>query len=97
MGAAANQIAVIQHQNAVRTLHSGSTLGNNKYRHAMGLLFQRFAQSSVCGKVKCGGTVVQNQYLGVRHQRAGNGQALALATAEVGSYASFEASFRAVI
>ena len=49
----------------------------------MGLLFQRFAQSSVRGKVQGGGTVVQNQYLGVRHQRAGNGQTLALAAAEI--------------
>ena len=48
-----------------------------------GLLFDGLAQGSVGGKVQRRGTVVQNQNLRLRHQRAGNRQALALAAGEV--------------
>ena len=66
------QHAVIQHQDVVGALHAGCTLGDDEYRHAFGLFFNSLAQGSIGGKVQCRGTVVQNQNLRLRHQRAGN-------------------------
>ena len=85
MRAQAGQLAVVQHQNHIRMADGAGALRHDEHRHRPVQRAQRLAQRRVGRVVQRRGAVVQNQNLRPPHQRAGDGQALALAAGEIAS------------
>ena len=71
--------AFLQHDNAVRAAHGRQTMGDDDAGAALEEALQSDLDLLLRVAVDVGGGLVQDQDLGVRHQRAGEGEQLALA------------------
>lgn len=82
MRAASDQVAVVQHQNAVGFADSGNALGHKESRHA-GKRGDRLAQGRVGCKIERAGAVVKDENFGLLDERPRNRKALLLAARQV--------------
>src|SRR5690625_2282915 len=83
MLADAGHAAVVEDDDLVRAADGGGALGDDEHGHTLRLAVDGGAQSRVGGEIQRRGAVIEYEYLRVAHQRAGDGQALALAAGEV--------------
>ena len=83
MGTDAGDPPMVEHQDAVGTHDGGDALRHDERRGAWIASAQRGAQAGVRGEVEGGGGVIEQQQVGLAHQRARDREALALATGEV--------------
>ena len=84
VGAAADQLAVVEHQDLVGVADGGHPLRDDDHAGAGGLGSQRGPQPGVGGHVQGGERVVEHVDLRPFDQRSGDGQPLSLAAGDVG-------------
>ena len=70
--------SVVQYNDFVRVADGGGALGNDEHSRVVVELTESLSEGGVSGIVKGGGTVVEDQNIGLSNQRSRNGKALSL-------------------
>ena len=84
VGVKAADPAVVQHQDAVRVLHTGNALGNDDLGGSGDYRLQGIPDFGIRGRIHGAGGIVQNQHFGLLQQGPGNTEPLLLPAGEVG-------------
>src|ERR1035437_522577 len=85
MGPALDDGAVLQHDDAVRVLHGGQTVGNDEGRASSDQCPHGFQYKRVRCRIERGGGFIQDENGGIFQKSARNRQPLALAAGEIGA------------
>ena len=85
MGAVADDLAVVHHQDPVRIHNGADSLGHHNDGGIANVFFQILPQLAVCFHVQCGEAVVKYIDFRMLHHGSGNGRPLPLAAGEVGA------------
>ena len=80
MPAVADEAALLQHQNALRTLYSGGPVGNNDAGTVLFGVVYRIPHISLRGGIQCRGGFIEDQHRRIFQQCPGDSDALALPT-----------------
>ena len=83
MRAQTHNLAILEHDDLVGVQDRRDALRDDEHRSVTRLVLQRMTQGRIGLKVQSRKTVVEDIQVGALHERASNGQTLALATREV--------------